>query len=307
MLYFSGMAIKLLPLYVNILLGYIAGKKLAANRDTITNIMFFLINPLVIFNGILNTHLDAELLALPVLTFCVSSLICIIFYRFARRIWSNSSKNIMAFSAGSGATGYFGFPLAMIIFDAQTQGIYLLTVLGVSLYDNSLGYYISARGTCTKSECFAKLIRLPSIYAFAGAIVLNLMHVPIHDCFIDFIGNIRGVYAVLGMMIIGVSLSSLTKFRLDFKFLGMTFLAKFLVWPIVILLLVALDANYLNLYDMNVHNALILLSIVPLAVNTVVMASLMQAEPEKTAATVFLSTLFGLFYIPFMTAYFIIK
>ncbi|MBA3722068.1 MAG: AEC family transporter [Parachlamydiaceae bacterium] len=302
---FTNLALKLLPLYLNIILGYIAGKKLEANRDTITKIMFYMINPLIILNGVLHTKIDAELLTLPLLTFLLSSIICVIFYRISRRIWDDSSKNIMAFSAGSGNTGYFGIPLAMMIFDPQTQGVYILAILGLSLYENSLGYYISAKGIYTPKECFAKLLTLPTIYAFLLGLLLNYLAIPVPEVFRDFMGHIKGVYAVLGMMIIGIGLAGLTNFKLDMKFLGMTFLAKFLVWPALILLAIEIDSRFFGFYDHNVHQSLILLSIVPLAVNTVVMASLMKSEPEKIAATVLISTIFALFYIPFMTSLFL--
>lgn len=299
---FTVLLYKISPLYLNIFLGYIAGKKLAANRDTIANIMFFLINPIIIFNGVINTQMDKGILTLPLLTFIVASSISIFFYRIARKIWTDSSKNIMAFSAGSGNTGYFGLTLAMLLFDSQTEGIYIMGLLGISLYENSIGYYISAKGIHTASESLRKLIQLPSIYAFFLALIINFLALPVPEVFKDFMGHIKGVYSVLGMMIIGIGLAGLESFKLDVKFIGMTFLAKFLVWPLTIFTIVTLDANYIEYFSSSVHEALILLSIVPLAVNTVVMASLMKSQPEKVAATVMLSTIFALLYVPFMTS-----
>ena len=48
-----------------------------------------------------------------------------------------------------------------------------------------------------------------------------------------------------------------------------------------------------------------LLSIVPLAANTVELASLFKSQPEKAATAVLLSTIFALVYVPVMTTYFI--
>jgi predicted permease len=298
-------AIKLLPLYFNILLGYIAGKKLQANQKTISDLLFYMISPLIIFNGVLNTKLNSSSLTLPFLTFMISCTLCVIFYRFSRKIWADSSKNIMAFSAGSGATGYFGVPLAMMIFDPPTEGVYIMALLGVTLYDNSLGYYISMKGSYTPMQCLIKVFRLPTLYAFLLGLLINIFELPMPEIYREFINPIKGVFVVLGMMIIGIGLSGLTQFKLDFKFVGMTFLAKFLVWPLLILFIIALDQSFLGLYDPISQQALILISIVPLAVNTVIMASLMKCQPERAAATVLLSTLFALLYIPFMTSFFL--
>lgn len=298
-------AIKLLPLYLNILLGYIAGKKLQANQETINKLMFYMISPLVIFNGIINTHLDWRIASLPILTFAISCTLCVIFYRFSRKIWTDTSKNIMAFSAGSGATGYFGVPLALMIFDQQAVGVYIMALLGVTLYDNSLGYYISFKGIHSRKECIQNILSLPTLYAFLFGLIINIFHLPIPEVYTDFITPIKGVYIVMGMMIVGVGLANITEFKLDFKYVGMTFLAKFLAWPLLVFLVIAIDRAFFEIYEPISHQALILISIVPLAINTVIIASLMKCQPERAAATVLLSTLFALLYVPFMTFFFI--
>lgn len=295
---------KLAPLYLNIFLGYIAGKKLETNKDAIVKLVFYLINPLIIFNGVLITKIDLSILSLPLLTFTVACIICLIFYSLSRKIWDDSSKNIVAFSAGSGNTGYFGIPLAVMLFEPQVEGIYIMSILGITFYENTLGYYISAKGLYSPKECFYKLLYLPSIYAFLTALLINLLGIPVPNLFKEFIVHIKGVYVVLGMMIIGLSIAGLRQFKPDFKFLGMAFLAKFFAWPIIILGIIYLDSKFFNFYYPSIHQALFLLSIVPLAVNSVVMATLMKANPERTAAVVLLSTLFALFYIPLMTLFF---
>ncbi len=305
MLFAVALAIKLLPLYFNIFLGYIAGKKLQINQETISKLLFYMISPLIIFNSVIHTKLNGNILSLPILTFAISCTLCLIFYRFSRKIWSDASKNIMAFSAGSGATGYFGVPLALIIFEQQGEGIYIMALLGVTLYDNSLGYYISVKGSYSPKECIKKIFTLPTLYAFLLGLIINLLQFPLPQVYTDFITPIKGVYIVMGMMIIGIGLAGLTEFKLDYKFLGMTFLAKFLAWPLLVFLIVALDQAFLGIYDPLSHQALILISIVPLAVNTVMMASLMKCQPERAAATVLLSTIFALLYIPFMTSLFL--
>lgn len=296
---------KLVPLYLNILLGYIAGRRLEVKSDMIARLMFFIINPLVIFNGIATTTIDGNILTLPLLIFVVSCLISLIFYRLSRRVWQDPSKNLVAFSAGSGNTGYFGLSLALMVLSDQVEGIYIMAMLGVTLFENTLGYYLSAKGSHTSVECFKKLIKLPTTYAMILGLLVNAFTVDLPEVFYEFSSHIKGAYTVLGMMLIGLSMSSFSRIKLDFKFIGLTFIAKFFVWPLFILTIVGLDAAYLNLYSSEIHQALIMLSIVPLAVNTIVIASLMQYQSDKAASAVVLSLLFALFYVPLMTSFFI--
>lgn len=297
--------IKLIPLYLNILLGYIAGRRLSLKSDGIARLMFYMINPLIIFNGVATIKLESSIFLLPILIFCLACLICLTFYRLSRRIWQDPSRNLLAFSAGSGNTGYFGLSLALLLLGDQTAAIYIMAMLGITFYENSLGYYISAKGKYSPLECLKKLLLLPTTYALILGVIVNAFSIRLPEIYTDFIGHIRGVYTVLGMMIVGLGMSALSSFKLDLKFIGLTFIAKFLAWPVLILTMIEVDVAFLGWYGRNIHEALILLSIVPMAVNTIVMASLMEYQSEKVATTVLLSTFFALIYVPFMTIFFI--
>ena len=65
------------------------------------------------------------------------------------------------------------------------------------------------------------------------------------------------------------------------------------------------DTTFLGLYSEDIHNALMLVAIVPIAVNTIIVASLFDSKPDKAATAILFSTIFALFYVPFMVAYFI--
>lgn len=304
---FSALLLKISPLYLNMLLGFLAGKLLEMPRDAVARFMFYMISPLIMFNGILHTHLDLSVLSLPLLVFCISTSLCLIFYRFSKGLWKDSTANVLAFSAGSGNTGYFGLPLALFLFNDQGEGVYMMALLGVTIFENSIGFYIFAKGAHSPIECLRKLTRLPILHAFFIALFINYLKIPVPLIFNEFMCHIKGTYAVLGMMIIGLGLAGLHHFNLDLKFLSLSFLAKFVAWPLITFTLIAIDSAWLGIYTEDIHRALILLSIVPLGVNTVILATVLKTEPEKAASAVLLSTIFALVYIPFMAIYFIMK
>lgn len=285
---------------MNIALGSLAGRFLQTPRDVVARFMFYLINPLIMFNGILHTHIDKSILTLPVLVFFLSCTLSLIMYWKGKQLWSDSTSNILAYTAGSGNSGYFGIPLALILFDNQGEGVYMLSLLGITLFENSLGFYICAKGSHSANECLQKLARLPTLYAFFIALFFNYFKFPIPEVFDDFMCHIKGTYTVLGMMIIGLGLSSLHHFKIDITFISWSFFCKFIIWPTVILSFTYLDSYWLHIFSTDVHQALILLSIVPLPVNAVIVATVVGAQPEKVAAAVMFSTLFALFYVPFM-------
>jgi predicted permease len=119
----------------------------------------------------------------------------------------------------------------------------------------------------------------------------------------DFFAAIRGTYSVLGMMMVGMGMAGLHHFAIDMKFVSVTFVFKFICWPLMAAGFVWLDTQWLHWYTDTLHDALMLLSLAPLAVMSVVFASLFNAHPEKMATAVFLSTCFALVYVPLMVGW----
>jgi malate permease and related proteins len=74
----------------------------------------------------------------------------------------------------------------------------------------------------------------------------------------------------------------------------------------VILAFIALDRGFLHFYTTVIHQVMVLASIVPLAANTVAIATELKTQPEKAALAVLLSTVFALFYIPTLVTLFMV-
>ena len=99
-------------------------------------------------------------------------------------------------------------------------------------------------------------------------------------------------------MIIGLALAHMDKFVFGARFVTITFIGKFVAWPLLVLGFIWLDKNFFNWFEPVIHQLIIVMSIVPPAANIVAFATQMNLKPEKAATTVLLGTLFALFYIP---------
>jgi predicted permease len=121
-----------------------------------------------------------------------------------------------------------------------------------------------------------KLLKLPTIYVVALGAILNLAGFRAEGPSFEFLNWIKGTYSTLGMMLIGIALSQVQNFRVDWLFTSFAFALKFLVWPAATALVFYIDKSS------------------ALAANTVAFASLLKAEPEKCAIAVLLSTLLGM-------------
>lgn len=301
---FFALLIKLIPLYLIIGCGVIAGKYLRVQKESISPLLIYIIAPAIIFYGTQQAELTPSMLFLPLVTFSIACIISLTFFGIGKKIWSDSTSNILGFTAGTGNTGYFGLPVITLILGNELLSVVVLATLGFLVFENTLGYYLIARTHYSLSASLLKLAKLPTIYAFILGIVLNRHSFDLPTVLTTVLEQFRGSYTILGMMIIGIGLSQASKLALDLKFIFTSFLAKFIIWPLAILTLIFFDQKFIHLFSPAIIQVLIILASVPLAANTVTFATELKAQPEKAAVTVLISTIFALFFIPSIVAIF---
>lgn len=302
---FFTLLLKIIPLYVIILLGFFAGKYMDVKKESVANLVIYLIAPVIFFHGVFTTHISLSSLSLPFLVFAICCLIALLFYFIGNFFWKDSTKNMLSFISSDGNNGYFGLPIALLIFPESLIGLYIFAGLGMLMYENTLGFFIAARGHHTIQESLKKLLKLPLIYAVGLGLIANVAGLHFDSIYTDTIANFKGAYVILGMMIIGLALSGISQYKFDFLFTGFAFLAKFFVWPLLVALIIFIDTNFLHFYNADVYKILILLAVIPIAANTVAFATLLKSHPEKVAIAVLFSTMFALFSVPFAATIFI--
>ena len=296
---------KLLALYFLIALGFIAGRLLNVQKETIASLLIYVLAPLVVFYGVWTAGLQWNILALPLLFYVICILLCLVMTRVGKFLWKDATANLFGFTAATGNTGYFGIPVALTLFGERAVAIISVAILAFGLYENTLGFYTVARGHFSSEESLKRVIRLPTVYRFILGIIVAASGYQACSGIVDLATSVRGAYTVLGMMLIGLGMAGIKSFRMDWKFLAATFFAKFIVWPLVTGVIILFDLKYLHFFDSDIHKVMFLLSVVPMAANTVALATELKAEPEKAATAVLLSTLFALGFIPVMTMLFL--
>ena len=300
---FYTLFFKIISILLSVIVGYIAGRLDKVERESIAALLFYFIAPIVFFSVPANTTLTLSDLGIALITFSSSCVLSFIAYKIYDNKWDDESRNLLSMSAGSGNTGYFMLPVVSSIFDDYTLSIYMMAVIGVNIFESSVGYYICARSISSTQESVKQVLRLPMLHAFMLGCVCSLLGLNLPDFLDDFIFSMRGTYSILGMMMIGLGLSKLKSFVVDTKFTLACFFSKFLMYPLFITILINLDRYIFKLYDRSEYDALILLSTAPMAANTIVIASIMKFQPEKVATSVLLSCLFSLFFIPLVATY----
>ena len=289
---FNLVFFKVLSSLLSVVIGFLAGRYSNVEKESIASLLFFFVAPIVFFAIPTSTHLTFSSLGITALTFTLCTLLSVFSYYLYGKIWQDSHRNILALSAGTGNSGYVVLPIAVTLFDDYTLSIYALGLIGISIYEASIGCYYCARSIGTFKQSVLRVAKLPLLNAFFLGCSLSLMGFQLPFFLDEFIINMKGSYSILGMVTIGLALSNIKKFELDIKFTAAAFASKFLFYPILFNLFILFDMYVLKWLDTSYYNALQLLCVAPLATNTIVLASLYKIYPEKVAPAVLISLIF---------------
>ncbi len=290
---------KISPLYANIIIGYILTRYLKVRRDYVAFILIYILGPIVIFFATLSIEINLQLLFLPIFVFIFGSSIAFYILNKYKNEWKDASVNTLAFTCGTGNTGYFGIPLAMIILSPQNANMFIFATLASLLYENTTGFYVTAKGSFTARQSIVKIIKLPLLYAFIAGLTLNFSGVQIPEFVIPYFEVIKWVFGILGMMMLGMGMKGFNlEEDMDKKYIKIAYFFKFIFWPATILSIIFIDKNFFGLLNKDIYDVLFLFSIVPLAGNTITLAVLLNAKPQKASFTVLLSNLISIIYIP---------
>lgn len=285
-------------------LGIFTARKLAIDPRPIATLLIYLIAPLTFFRGLVLGGPTPAYLLITAALFAAACCVAVLVNAVARRLLPADESAVLAFSAGTGNTGYFGLPVALVVLPSDGVTLYLFAVLGVTLYEFTLGFYLSARGRFSIRESLIKITRLPLIYAFLGALLVEGLGLEVPTSVMAGLDAFPPTYTLLGMMIIGMTLGRVSPRELDLRFIGACVGVRYLLWPTLMLAAVmALQAS-IGL-SAELAMALLLIGVVPMAANVVVVAMELGIAPEKGAVAVLITTLLAPLLIPFYLSWMI--
>lgn len=278
-------------------LGWVAARWLRIDPQPIATLLLYVIAPLTFFRALMSGNPTPDYLLLTLVLFIISSAIALLARGIAQNYFGAQEGALLAFSAGTGNTGYFGLPVALIILPAEGITLYLFCILGVTLYEFTVGFYVSARGQFSVRQSLYKIARLPLIYAFIAALVLTQLDISLPAALLTSLDVFPATYTLLGMMIIGMTLSHVTLAAWDSRLIGACIVLRYGIWPIATLMIVILLQQWLAIPE-PLAMAFLLLSVVPMAANVVVVAMELGIQPQKGALAVLVTTLMAPLLIP---------
>jgi predicted permease len=168
-----------------------------------------------------------------------------------------------------------------------------------------VAFFIAASGKYGFGESLRRTLTLPILYSSLLAIAVNYFN---QHYFVDFVGampsfiqqsvivpilnsvsvmmdRFTSAYSLLGMLMIGLGIAKLKKFELDLKFMGLAYIAKFIVIPLIAIVFAFVNKYFLHFYNELAIQVIFLMSLVPIGANTISIATQLELDVDKVAIT----------------------
>jgi len=277
----------LLPIFLTAGAGYIVGKILKIEPRTFSVVSYYIFNPCLVITVLLRNQLDSrDVLLIMGYTTAVVCAIGVISWlvgqalRLERRLLAAVMLTTMFMNSGN-----LGMPVNLFAFGDVALAYASLYFVTQFLLVNTVGVLVASMGTVSLKTALVNLLRVPTIYAVAVAVVMMQMRwqLPLP---MDRAVELLGDAAVPSMLVLlGLQLKE-ARWTGQSLALSLSGAFRLLLAP-----LVAVSLSIAFGLQGVARQVGILESSMPTAVVTTVLASEYDVDPSFVSLTVFATTL----------------
>lgn len=284
-----------LPVFLLAGVGAAARRFLALDAKVISRLAIYVFTPALIFESIVRSRLGGRqvvTIALFALALMISlgvlMALAAAYFRWNRR--QTSAAQIAALFMN---VANYGLPVNLFAFGKAGFDRAAVFVVVMSFLVYSVGAFLAARGRMPYATALKAIVRLPLLWAAAAALLLRLLDMPLPHALDKSLSLLASGALPLMVVLLGLQVGGI-RVPGEHQRIALVTLARLVVSPLVALGVVALlDPEPLT------AKVLIVESAMPTAVNTVLLASEFDAEPDVVASICLVSTALSLGTVTF--------
>ena len=287
----------ILPIFIQILLGYGVKKVINFSISTLAQIQFYLIIPALLFVKMYDTKLNKDIaikislhsIILFILLYILSYIICKIF-KYNKSSSSAFTNSICLYNSGN-----YCLPLIQLLFNnplALSVQILIMTVQNV--VTNTVGIYSISSGNKSAKEGLLEILKVPMIYSIILALTLRGVNIKIWSPIWNALDSLGSAMVPIALISLGAQLAE-TKCNLKIPKIYFSNFLRLIISPALAYVLVL----FLGLKGIAAEVAIIS-SAAPTAVNSVLLAIQYDSEPEFASQAVFVSTILSPITVAFV-------
>ena len=277
----------ILPIFIVACIGFLIVRYLEADVRTLSRVTIYVLTPCLLFDVLVTSDVSADefgrLTLLALGTILGIGLIAWLAARALRldRVMTSAFMVVVMFANG----GNYGLPLTLFVFgqEALARATIYFVVSIVLTY--TIGIFLASSGRRSLGEALLSVLRIPSIYASAAAIVVIFTGVATPSLLMRPIKLLGDAAIPVMILVLGMQLERAVKPAV-LRLAGLAVGLRLVVSALLALLL----AQVLGLGGA-ARQAGVLQSAMPVAVVTTILAVEFEVEPAFVTSVVFLSTI----------------
>ncbi len=284
------------PVFTVIGVGFTFGRLKKINMRTITDIVIYIGSPCLAFSSLLSKRVIPKELVMLALSVFFISLGCgggAWLFSYLSKIKARGFYLPVMFMN----SGNMALPLCLLAFGEEGLSKAILFFVANTFLIYLLGVYI-ASGEGNVLSDVKEVFKLPLIYAAVAGVVINLSGVHLPQMVLKPIELLGSIAIPLVLFTLGYNLNNT---RL--KSLPLTMVGSFL--RIGLGLFLAIIFVSITGLQGATRNVILLVSAMPSAVTSFILAAKFEADPELVASIVFVSTIISLFTTPLILLFII--
>lgn len=281
----------IVPIGLIILIGFIAGKTLTLESQTLSQLAIYILSPALITNSLYRITLSAQSTAGLVAGFAITSLLLYLMVWGLGKILKLTpliQKSLIA-STLFPNTGNLGLPLTTFALGAAGLERAVVYLIASSILISGIGPALIAGGGIGSGVRLA--LKLPLFWAILAGLILRLSSVELPFRLAEGIQQLGMAAIPVALIILGTQLAS-TRFSVGI-FETCAALMRLLLAPLIAYTV----GQFLRLEELDLQ-VLVLQSAMPTAVNSVVLVTEFGGDAPRVARTVVVSTLIGFVTLP---------
>lgn len=276
----------IIPIFIVASVGFLIVRYLGADVQTLSRLTLHVLTPCLVFDILVNSTVSADefgrLTLLALGTMLGSGLIAWLVSRALSldRVMTSAFIVVVMFANG----GNYGLPLTLFVFGQEALARATVYFVESIVLTYTLGIFLASSGRSSIGEALLSVLRIPSIYASAAAIVVILIGVTPPPFLMRPIKLLADAAIPIMILVLGMQLERAIR-PASLRLVGLAVGLRLVVSALLGLLL----AQVLGL-GVAARQAGVLQAAMPVAVVTTILAVEFEIEPTFVTSVVFLST-----------------
>lgn len=285
----------MLPVIAACIAGILLARARRIDLPSLGLIVIYCIAPIVNFDAILKIKASPAILILPCATFLLGALNSLLTSLWSRRLLRAEGAGLLvASSASSANTLYFGLGLAAALLPPELIPVFLLCCIGPSLSENLFGYYFLARNHFDWRAALRRVAGLPVLYAVVAGLCLRALHIGSPEWLAPLAANSRGAMIMLGSMILGVGLGQEKRLSFNPSLVTAVLFSRHVSFALLVIACLGLDAWTLRVIDPKYYAIFLLFALMPIANNNLTFATVLGLPTGPVGSTILASNVASL-------------